>query len=433
MDDEAVGDLGQLLDDAVELARAEAHPGPVERRVRAARDDAAAALGEPDPVALAPDPGEHVEVRAAIERAVRVPPQGNGHRRHRPRDHELSQLADDRLAARVVGVGRDAEEAARDLALVHGQQRRPAHDAAAHVGAAAAVDQQHVGAELLVHVAVPLRRKGRAGRAEDADRAEIVLAPGLQARTAAGHQEPRAHAHEGRARLLGDPPLPAEVRPRRIAVEHHDRRPHEQCRHERVPHHPRGRGEPEQSSAGLQIPAERVRLEELEQDAAVPVDDRLRAARRPRREEHEQRVVEGHGLERERAGLGEQLVPRARARQPVVAVPERDVHDVLEGRKGRANRRHLLAPVDRAVPEAVAPDRQQHLRLELREPVDHAARAELGRAAHPDGAEARGRRERDRRLGDVRQVRGHAVARADAEPRETRPGASHLLAERSRT
>ena len=55
VDDEAVRDLGQLLDDAVELARAEADAAAVEGGVRAARDDAAAALREPDPVALAPD------------------------------------------------------------------------------------------------------------------------------------------------------------------------------------------------------------------------------------------------------------------------------------------------------------------------------------------------------------------------------------------
>ena len=59
VDDEAVRDLRQLLDDAVELARAEADAAAVERRVRAARDDAAAALREHDPVALAPDAREH--------------------------------------------------------------------------------------------------------------------------------------------------------------------------------------------------------------------------------------------------------------------------------------------------------------------------------------------------------------------------------------
>ena len=133
----------------------------------------------------------------------------------------------------------------------------------------------------------------------------------------------------------------------------------------------------------------------------------------------------------ERPGLGEQLVPGERVRNRVLAVG--DVHDVAQGGEGGADRRHLLAAVDRAVAEAVAADRQQHRRLELREAVDDAARAELGRAARPDRAEARRRRERHERLGDVRQVRDDAVARADAEPHEAGPRARDLLAELART
>ena len=105
-----------------------------------------------------------------------------------------------------------------------------------------------------------------------------------------------------------------------------------------------------------------------------------------------------------------------------------DVHDVPQRGEGGANRRHLLPAVDRAVAEAVAADRQQHGRLELREAVDDAASAELGRAARPDRAEARRRRERHERLGDVRQVGDDAVARADAEPHEAGPRARDLLA-----
>ena len=55
VDDEAVGDLRQLLDDGVELGRAEPHAAAVERRVGTAGDDARAALGDRDPVAVAPD------------------------------------------------------------------------------------------------------------------------------------------------------------------------------------------------------------------------------------------------------------------------------------------------------------------------------------------------------------------------------------------
>jgi hypothetical protein len=64
---------------------------------------------------------------------------------------------------------------------------------------------------------------------------------------------------------------------------------------------------------------------------------------------------------------------------------------------------------------AVAVDRQQHLRLDLREAVDHRARAEVRRAARPDRAESRGGEEGGDRLGDVRHVRDDAVAAADAE------------------
>ena len=47
-----------------------------------------------------------------------------------------------------------------------------------------------------------------------------------------------------------------------------------------------------------------------------------------------------------------------------------------------------------AVAVAVAVDGEQHRRLDLAEPVDHAARPELRRAARPDGAEGRGGEER---------------------------------------
>ena len=55
VDDEAVEHLVELLDDRVELARPEPDAAAVERRVGAAGDHRAAALGEHDPVAEAPD------------------------------------------------------------------------------------------------------------------------------------------------------------------------------------------------------------------------------------------------------------------------------------------------------------------------------------------------------------------------------------------
>ena len=182
---------------------------------------------------------------------------------------------------------------------------------------------------------------------------------------------------------------------------------------------------------GFRSQLKRVRLEVLEQDAAVAVDDRLRPARRPGREEHEQGMVEGDRLEGERPGSASSSSQGSASANP--CSPYGHVHDVAEGGQGGADRRHLLAAVDRAVAEAVPADGQQHRGLELREAVDDAADAELGRAARPDRAETRRRRERDQRLGDVRQVGDDAVARADAQPQEAGSRARHLLAEVAQT
>ena len=68
-DDQAVADLGEALDDAVQLARAEPDALAIEGRVRAALDDRAAPRGDPDPVAVAPDARVHLEVALAVAAA----------------------------------------------------------------------------------------------------------------------------------------------------------------------------------------------------------------------------------------------------------------------------------------------------------------------------------------------------------------------------
>ena len=75
-------------------------------------------------------------------------------------------------------------------------------------------------------------------------------------------------------------------------------------------------------------------------------------------------MVERDWIELERPGLGKQFVPGERVRNRVVAV--RNVDDVAQAGKGGANRRYLIAAVDRAVAEAVPTDSQQHRRLEVR-------------------------------------------------------------------
>ena len=71
----------------------------------------------------------------------------------------------------------------------------------------------------------------------------------------------------------------------------------------------------------------------------------------------------------------------------------------------------------------------EDLRLDLLEAVDDAAGAELGRGARPDRAERDRRVEGGDRLGDVRHVRGDAVAFADALFHESRAHAGGLAAQ----
>ncbi len=89
-------------------------------------------------------------------------------------------------------------------------------------------------------------------------------------------------------------------------VVEHDAGIHQQPRDEVVPHHPAGGGEPEEPIGRAQVVLQRELLEMLQQDAAMPVDDGLGQAGGPRGVEDVERLVEGHLLERERPGLGEQ-------------------------------------------------------------------------------------------------------------------------------
>ncbi len=78
---------------------------------------------------------------------------------------------------------------------------------------------------------------------------------------------------------------------------------------------------------------------------------------------------------------------------------------------------------------AVAVDREQDARLDLREPVDDATDPEVGRAARPGSAEAGARMEGDDRLDDVRQVADDPVPRADPRSAKRCREAPRLLVE----
>ena len=92
---------------------------------------------------------------------------------------------------------------------------------------------------------------------------------------------------------------------------------------EEVPHHPAGRGEPEDAVALLRVDVQVVLLEVLEQDPALRVHDRLRQAGRARGVEDPQRVVERDALERRapRRSAGTPRPSRPRPRRGSRASP----------------------------------------------------------------------------------------------------------------
>ena len=87
----------------------------------------------------------------------------------------------------------------------------------------------------------------------------------------------------------------------------------------------------------------------------------------------------------------------------------------IEARHRRLQLGDHVAAVEVLAAVAVAVDGEEHLGLDLGEAVDHAGRAEVGRAARPDRADRGGGEEGDDRLGDVRHVGDDAVAALDPE------------------
>ena len=163
----------------------------------------------------------------------------------------------------------------------------------------------------------------------------------------------------------------------------------------------------------------------------MAVDDRLRQPGRARASR-----APTAGGRTARGSNGELAAGPARARPTAMRAVERagvEVRQRARCARATASRRAARATTSRRSKSlaavAVAVDGEQHLRLDLREAVDHAARAEVRRAATTRSRRCDAQaRKRDDRLGDVRQVGGDAVARADAERAQAgrdrgRPGA----------
>ena len=85
----------------------------------------------------------------------------------------------------------------------------------------------------------------------------------------------------------------------------------------------------------------------------------------------------------------------------------------------------LGSAVDQTIAEAIAVDREQHLRFDLPESIDDRPWTEFRRARRPHRADARSREKCDHRLGDVRQVGGDPVPRSHPEPAQPATGGGY--------
>ena len=107
-----------------------------------------------------------------------------------------------------------------------------------------------------------------------------------------------------------------------------------------------------------------------------------------------------------------------------------EMHDMGAASAGRSTMAATSAARSMSLAAvAVAVDRQQHLRLDLGQPVDHRRDPELGRTARPDGADRRRRQQRDERLGDVRGVGDDSVTALDTEGAEPGRHSGHVVAQ----
>ena len=168
----------------------------------------------------------------------------------------------------------------------------------------------------------------------------------------------------------------------------------------------------------------------------MTVRDRFRQPRGAGREQDPQRRVELDVLEAElvfRHGrMIEQRFPQhcvLRRQHAIVPIQVRQVDHALERRQAADDLLHLRAAAERLAAILVAIYAKQDLRGQLREAVQHAARAEVRPAARPDGADAGRRQHRDHRLGNVRQARDDAVAGLHAQLAQLGGEHTHLAAE----
>ena len=167
-------------------------------------------------------------------------------------------------------------------------------------------------------------------------------------------------------------------------------------------------------------------LQVLKQRAAGAVDDALRFAGGAGGVHHVQRVVEGQADEIE----GRFGMLAACPRDGVLDVAEQGhPQEVLDGADCVLYGVRPFADVEPLATVVVAVAGDQHLGLDLAEPVERPLDTEVGRARGPDRAQACRREHGDNRLGNVGQPAGNAVPGRDTEFEEGLSESRRLVSE----
>ena len=150
VDDERIEDLREVFDHRVELAGPEANAAAIQGRVRTPGEDATAAFGEHDPVAVAPDAWVTVEVGAPVAAAVRRHPTGGPASRASAAVITSSPSLPTTTLPSASNALASTPGEGPDLALPDRLGEAAADEAGAHVGAARPVEQHRCGLHVLV-------------------------------------------------------------------------------------------------------------------------------------------------------------------------------------------------------------------------------------------------------------------------------------------
>ena len=109
----------------------------------------------------------------------------------------------------------------------------------------------------------------------------------------------------------------------------------EQTTHEEIPHHPPRRGEPEEPGFTSKVQVQRNRLQVLNQNTSVALDNGFRNTGGTRGVQDPKRMIEGHRRKGQRNILAKQLIPVNDVGLFLRGLPSieiRDVHDRLQRR-----------------------------------------------------------------------------------------------------